>query len=76
MSKYLNYAYILLLIHIFLNSFKPCFTFAVKNKPQTTCLLDLVPTKLMKELLPIAEEPHLNIINSALHPKTIQAGGF
>ncbi len=35
------------------------------SKP-TTCLLDPVPTKLLKELLPIAEEPLLNIINSSL----------
>ncbi len=32
------------------------------SKP-TTCLLDPVPTKLLKELLPVAEEPLLNIIN-------------
>ncbi len=32
----------------------------------TTCLLDPVPTKLLKELLPVAEEPLLNIINSTL----------
>ncbi len=30
------------------------------SKP-TTCLLDPVPTKLLKELLPVAEEPLLNI---------------
>uniref|UniRef100_A0A8C1P2D5 Reverse transcriptase domain-containing protein n=1 Tax=Cyprinus carpio TaxID=7962 RepID=A0A8C1P2D5_CYPCA len=35
------------------------------SKP-TTCLLDHVPTKLLKELLPVAEEPLLNIINSSL----------
>ncbi len=35
------------------------------SKP-TTCLLDPVPTKLLKELLPLAEEPLLNIINSSL----------
>ncbi len=34
------------------------------SKP-TTCLLDPVPTKLLKEL-PVAEEPLLNIINSSL----------
>ncbi len=28
----------------------------------TTCLLDPVPTKLLKELLPVAEEPLLNIL--------------
>ncbi len=32
----------------------------------TACLLDPIPTKLLKELLPVAEEPHLNIINSSL----------
>ncbi len=35
------------------------------SKP-TACLLDPVPTKLLKELLPVAEEPLLNIINSSL----------
>ncbi len=35
------------------------------SKP-TTCLLDPVPTKLLKELLPVAEEPLLNNINSSL----------
>ncbi len=35
------------------------------SKP-TTCLLDPVPTKLLKELLPVAEELLLNIINSSL----------
>ncbi len=35
------------------------------SKP-TTCLLDPVPTKLLKELLPVAEEPLLNIFNSLL----------
>ncbi len=35
------------------------------SKP-TTCLLDPVPTKLLKELLPVAVEPLLNIINSSL----------
>ncbi len=33
------------------------------SKP-TTCLLDPIPNKLLKELLPVAEEPILNIINS------------
>ncbi len=32
------------------------------SKP-TTCLLDPVSTKLLIELLPVAEEPLLNIIN-------------
>ncbi len=46
------------------------------SKP-TTCLLDPVPSKLLKELLPVAEEPLLNIINSFRScPKTIQAGGY
>ncbi|XP_073702519.1 uncharacterized protein [Garra rufa] len=35
------------------------------SKP-TTCLLDPVPTKLLKELLPVAEVPLLNIVNSSL----------
>ncbi len=35
------------------------------SKP-TTCSLDPVPTKLLIELLPVAEEPLLNIINSSL----------
>ncbi len=35
------------------------------SKP-TTCLLDPVPTTLPKELLTVAEEPLLNIINSLL----------
>ncbi len=35
------------------------------SKP-TTCLLDPIPTKLLKELLPVAEEPLLNINNSLL----------
>ncbi len=35
------------------------------SKP-TTCLLDTVPTKLLKELLSVAEEALLNIINSSL----------
>ncbi len=35
------------------------------SKP-TTCLLDPVPTKLLKELSPVAELPLLNIINSSL----------
>ncbi|XP_052464754.1 uncharacterized protein LOC128021527 isoform X1 [Carassius gibelio] len=35
------------------------------SKP-TTCLLDPVPTKLLKGLLPVAEETLLNIINSSL----------
>ncbi len=34
------------------------------SKPKS-CLLDPVPTKLLKELLPVAEEPLLNI-NSSL----------
>ncbi len=49
------------------------------SKP-TTCLLDPVPTKLLKELLPVAEQPLLNIINSSLSlghdTKTIKAGSY
>ncbi len=33
---------------------------------KTTCLLDPASTKLLKELLHVAEEPLLNIINSLL----------
>ncbi len=39
--------------------------FITASKP-TTYLLDPVPTKLLKELSPVAEEPLLNIINSSL----------
>ncbi len=49
------------------------------SKP-TTCLLDPVPTKLLKELLPVAEEPLLNIINSSLSlghvPKSFKLAVF
>ncbi len=38
----------------------------ITSSKLTTCLLDPVPTKLLKELLPVAEEPLLNIINSSL----------
>jgi len=37
----------------------------IASKP-TTCLLDPIPTKLLKELSPVAQEPLLNIINSSL----------
>ncbi len=40
-------------------------TLITASKP-TTCLLDPVPTKLLKEFLPVAEEPLLHIINSSL----------
>ncbi len=40
--------------------------FITASKP-TTCLLDPVPTKLLKELLPVAEELLLNIINLSLY---------
>ncbi len=42
------------------------------SKP-TTCLLDPVPTKLLKELLPVAEEPLLNIINLSLSSQVPKA---
>ncbi len=54
------------------------------SKP-TTCLLGPVPTKLLKELIPVAEEQLLNIIINYINiiiiifrsrPKTIQAGGL
>jgi len=32
-----------------------------KSKP-TTCLLDPIPTKLLKVVLPVVEEPLLNVI--------------
>ncbi len=35
------------------------------SKP-ISCLSDPVPTKLLKELLPVAEEPLVNVINSSL----------
>ncbi len=41
------------------------FFISYLSKP-TTCILDPVPTKLLKELSPVAEEPLLNIINSSL----------
>ncbi len=37
----------------------------ITTSKSTTCLLDPVPTKLLKQL-PVAEEPLLNIINSSL----------
>ncbi len=40
-------------------------SYITASKP-TTCLLYPVPTKLLNELLPVAEEPFLNIINSSL----------
>ncbi len=51
-----------LLGHIWVLKSKPPIT---ASKP-TTCLLDPVPTKPLKELLPVAEEPLLNSINSSL----------
>ncbi len=48
------------------------------SKPKT-CLLDPLPTKLFIELLPVAEEPLLNIINSLLslgHIPPKKAGGY
>ncbi len=42
------------------------------SKP-TTCLLDPVPTKLLKELLLVAEEPLLNIINLSLSSQVPKA---
>ncbi len=38
----------------------------ISASKSTTCLFVPVPTKLLKELLPVAEEPLLNIINSSL----------
>jgi len=48
------------------------------SKP-TTCLLDPVPTKLLKEFLPVAEKTLLNInifVIFRSRPKTIQAGSY
>ena len=38
----------------------------ITSSKTTTCLLDPIPTKLLKEVLPVVEEPLLNIINSSL----------
>lgn len=45
----------------------------ITSKP-TICLLDPIPTNLLKELLPVAEEPLFNIIRSC--PKTVQASCY
>ena len=41
------------------------FTKLVKSF-KSTCMLDPIPTKLLKEMLPEVIEPLLNIINSSL----------
>ena len=51
------------------------FTKLVKSSKSTTCMLDPIPTKLLKEMLPEGTDPLLNIINSSLSlgyvPKTL-----
>ncbi len=48
----------------------------VKSSKPTTCMLDLVPSKLLKEVLPEVIDPLLTIINSSLSlgyvPKTFK----
>ena len=47
-----------------------------KSSKSTTCMLDPIPTKLLKEMLPEVIDPLLNIINSSLSlgyvPKTFK----
>ena len=38
----------------------------IKSSKSTTCMLDPIPTKLLKEMLPEVLDPLLNIINSSL----------
>ncbi len=38
----------------------------IKTSKATTCMLDPIPTKLLKEVFPVISEPLLNIINSSL----------
>ncbi len=51
------------------------YTFVKSAKP-TSCMLDPVPSKLLKEVLPEVIDPLLNIINSSLSlgyvPKTFK----
>jgi len=48
----------------------------VNSSNSTTCMLDPIPTKLLKEMLPDVIDPLLNIINSSLSlgyvPKTFK----
>ena len=48
----------------------------VKSSKSTTCMLDPIPTKLLKEMLPEVIDPLLNIVNSSLSlgyvPKTFK----
>ncbi len=48
----------------------------VKSSKPTTCMLDPIPSKLLKEVLPEVIDPLLNIINSSLSlgyvPKTFK----
>ncbi len=52
-------------LNIFTNTGQDELNKLITATKPTTCLLDPVPTKLLKELLPVAE-PLLNIINSSL----------
>ncbi len=42
------------------------FNKLVKSAKSTTCMLDLIPSKLLKEVLPEVLDPLLAIINSSL----------
>ena len=52
------------------------FSKLVTSSISTTCMLDPIPTKLLKEMLPEVIDPFLNIINSSLSlgyvPKTFK----
>jgi hypothetical protein len=43
------------------------------SKP-SSCILDPIPTKLLKELLPVLGPPMLNIINGSLSTKLTKSG--
>ena len=40
----------------------------VNSSKSSTCMLDPIPTKLLKEMLPEVTDPLLNITNSSLSP--------
>ena len=42
------------------------FNTIVNSSKSSTCLLDPIPTKLLKELLPVIGTPLLNIVNASL----------
>lgn len=54
----------------YLNSFTPIdvseFNTIVNSSKSVTCLLDPIPTKLLKELLPVIGTPLLHIVNASL----------